>query len=167
MGHHKLLLQNVQHYKILSLFESYLRNISQQVNINTNQSKTGNVLGGVPQGCILDPPLFWVFMNDLPIFIRDSIRYVDLYANDRTLYHGLDKDMLENNLQHSLNLRKSWCPENGMKNNLDKAKLMLISSRQKRKCMKDNKLALVYDNFDLQLTSFEKVLGFHIDDNLP
>ena len=32
--------------------------------------------------------------------------------------------------------------------------------------MKDNKLALVYDNVDLQLTSCEKVLGLHIDDNL-
>ena len=32
--------------------------------------------------------------------------------------------------------------------------------------MKDNKLALVHDNFDLQLTSCEKVLGVHIDDNL-
>ena len=49
---------------------------------------------------------------------------------------------------------------------LDKTKLMLISSRQKRKCMKDNKLAIVYNNFDLQLTSCEKVLGVHIDDNL-
>ena len=43
---------------------------------------------------------------------------------------------------------------------------MLIASRQKRKCMKDNKLALVYDTFDLQLTSCDKVLGLHIDDNL-
>ena len=32
--------------------------------------------------------------------------------------------------------------------------------------MKDNKLAIVYDNLDLQLTSCEKVLGVHIDDNL-
>ena len=48
---------------------------------------------------------------------------------------------------------------------LDKTKQMLISRRQNRKCMKDNKLALVYDNFDLQLTSCEKVLAVHIDDN--
>ena len=59
-----------------------------------------------------------------------------------------------------------WCLVNGMIINIDKTKLMLISSRQKRKCMKDNKLASVYDNFDLQLTSCEKVLGVHIDDNL-
>ena len=57
-----------------------------------------------------------------------------------------------------------WCLENGMIINIDKTKLMLISSRQKRKCMKDNKLVIVYDNFDLQLTSCENVLGVHIDD---
>ena len=50
--------------------------------------------------------------------------------------------------------------------NIDKTKIMLISSRQKRKCMKDNKLAIDYDNFDLQLPSCEKVLGVHIDDSL-
>ena len=76
---------------------------------------------------------------------------------------GLDKDTLENNLQHSSNLLKMWCLENGMIINIDKTKLLLISSRQKRKCMKDNKLAIEYENFDLQLTSCEKVLGVHID----
>ena len=91
----------------------------------------------------------------------------NLYADDTTLHDfGLDKDTLENNLQNSLNLLKMWCLENGMIINIDKTKLMLISSRQKKKCMKDNKLAIEYDNFDLQLTSCEKVLGVHIDDSL-
>ena len=108
-----------------------------------------------------------IFINDLPLFIGDSIRSVDLYADDTTLYDiRLDKDTLENNLQHSLNLLKMWCLENGVKIHIDKTKLMLIPRKQKRKCMKDNKLAIVYDNFDLQLTSCEKVLGVHIDDNL-
>ena len=91
---------------------------------------------------------------------------MDLYADDTTLYDiGLGKDILENNLQHSLNLLKIWYLEHGMIINIDKIKLMLISSMQKRKCMKHNKLAFVYDNFDLQLTSCEKELGVHIDDN--
>ena len=58
--------------------------------------------------------------------------------------------MLENNLQHSFKLLKIWCLENGI---IINTKQLLISSRQKRKCMNDNKLALVYANFDLQLTS--------------
>ena len=154
MGHHKLLLQKLQHYIInklsLSWLESYLSNIPEQVTINRNQSKTGNVLYGVPQGSILGPPLFLIFIDNLPIFIRDSIRSVDLYADDTTLNDiGLDKDMLEINRQHPLHLLKIWCLENGMIINLDKTKLMLISSRQKRKCLKDNKMTLVDDNFDL------------------
>ena len=91
---------------------------------------------------------------------------MDLYADGTPLYDiGLDKDMLENNLQHSLNLLKMWCLESGLMINIDKTKLTLISSMQKRKGMKDNKLPLVYDKFDLQLKSCEKVLGFHIDHN--
>ena len=108
-----------------------------------------------------------IFINYLPLFIGDSIRSVNLYADCTTMYDiGLDKDMLENNLHHSLNLLKIWCFKNGMIINIDKTKLILISSRQKRKCLKYDKLALVYYNFDLQLTSCEEVLGVRIDDNL-
>ena len=106
---HIFLLQKLKHYKInklsLSWFESYLSHRTQQVNINTNLSKTGSVLYGVPQGSILGTLLFLIFINDLPLFIGNSIRSVDLYADDTTLYDiGLDKDTLENNLQLALNL---------------------------------------------------------------
>ena len=94
-----LLLQKLKDYKInklsLSWFELYLSHRTQQANIKTYQSKAGSVLYGVPQGSILDPLLFMIFINDLSLFIGDSIRSVDLYADDTTLY---DKDTLENNL---------------------------------------------------------------------
>ena len=87
------------------------------MNINKNQSKTGSVLYGVPQGFILGPLLFLTFINDLPLFNWDSIRSVDLYADDTTLYDiRLDKDTLEKNLQHSLSLLKKWCLEKWCEN---------------------------------------------------
>ena len=46
---------------------------------------------------------------------------------------------MEKNLQHALNLLNVWCLKNGMIMNIDKSNLMLISSRQKRSTMKDNK----------------------------
>ena len=167
---HRLLIQKLKHYKVndlsLSWFDSYL-NRTQQVTVNTSQSKAESIRSGVPQGSILGPLLFLIFINDLPLCLKDAVRSVDLYADDTTLYEiGFDKDILENNLQHALNLLNSWCLENGMIINIDKTKLMLISSRQKRQNMKDTNLTLAYENVDLRVTSCEKVLGVHIDDNL-
>ena len=75
---HKLLLQKLKHFKIIKLslswFDSYLSHRTQQVNINTNQSKTGSVLYGAQQGSILGPLLFLICINTLPLFIVDSIR---------------------------------------------------------------------------------------------
>ena len=168
---HNLLLQKLKHYKIkdlsLSWFDSYLHNRTQQVTVNTSQSKAESIRSDVPKGSILGPLLFLIFINELPLFLKDAVCSVDLYADDTTLYEiGFDKDVLENNLQHALNLLTTWCLENGMVINIDKTKLMSISSRQKRTNMKDSNLTLVYDNFDLQVTSCEKVLGVNIDDNL-
>ena len=102
-GRPLITIQKLKTYKTnkltLSWFESYLSQRTQLVNINTNQSKTENVLCCVPQGSILGPLLLFIFINDLHLFIGDSIRSVDLYTEDTTIYDiGLDKDTLENNL---------------------------------------------------------------------
>ena len=53
-------------------------------------------------------------------YYRGAIRSLDLYGDDTNIYDiGLDKDMLENNLQYALNLLKIWCQENGMIINID------------------------------------------------
>ena len=102
------------------------------MNINTNQSKYWKCTIWRTEGFHFRSSVIFDIINDLPLYIGESIRSVDLYAGDTTLYDiGLDKDTLENNLQHSLNLLKMWCLENGMIINIDKTKLILISSRQR------------------------------------
>ena len=77
------------------------------MNTNTNQAKSANVLCEVTLGSILGPLLFFIFINDSPLYFGDSNQSVGLYADDTTLYDiGLDRDMLENNPQHSLDLLK-------------------------------------------------------------
>ena len=133
---HNLLLNKLRIYRFIDLslswFKSYLSNRTQQVVINNLSSSSGDVVCGVPQGSILGPLLFLLFINDLPLSLKNSPISVDLYADDTTLYSiALDKSSLEADLQKALDSVHTWCLENGMLINTEKTKLMLIASRQK------------------------------------
>ena len=91
-------------------------------------SKPASVTSGVPQGSILGPSLFLIFINDLLLALQNSV-VVDLYADDTTFYDfQFDVFQLETNLQHALNLLHIWCQQNDMVLNMDKTKVMLITS---------------------------------------
>lgn len=167
---HKIILQKLKFYKCnepcLKWFESYLTNRTQRVSLSQNLSESASVTCGVPQGSILGPLLFLVFINDLPLFVQNS-SVVDLYADDSTFYNfDYDINQLKNNLQSSLESLHKWCKQNGMVINIDKTKVMLITSRQKRKCLQDPNLALRYNNIDIKMTTCDKILGVHVDEHL-
>ena len=158
---HQLLLKKLRIYKFsdmsLSWFKSYLDNRTQQVVINNSSSNSGEVMCGVPQGSILGPLLFLLFINDLPLSLTNCPVSVDLYADDTTLYSfALDKISLERNIQKALDSVHTWCLENGMLINIDKTKLMLIASRQKRSSLADTDLKLTYNNLDLKISTNEQ-----------
>ena len=163
---HQLLLQKLRIYKFsestLLWFKSYLNERTQQVVINNLNSTSGDVVCGVPQGSILGPILFLLFINDLPL----SLQNVDLYADDTTLYSiTSDKSTLETNLQNALNSVHIWCLENGMTINTDKTKLMLIASQQKRNSLIDSDLKITFNDLELKNSDNEKILGVHVDQN--
>ena len=111
---HKILLKKLKCYKCnnscLSWFESYLQNRTQPVSLNDNLSEAADVIHGVPQGSILGPLLFLLFINDLPLYLQNTFTIVDLYADDTTIYFSnADKLVLEKNLQSSLNCLQKWC----------------------------------------------------------
>ena len=87
---HKTLLKKLKCYKCnnscLSWFESYLQNRTQRVSLNDNLSEAADVIHGVPQGSILGPLLFLLFINDLPLYLQNTFTIVDLYADDTTIY---------------------------------------------------------------------------------
>ena len=85
---HLLLLKKLRHYKLsakaVNWVSSYLLNRKHKVVINNTDSATENIICGVPQGSILGPLLFLLFINDLPLYTYNVS--TDLYADDTTLF---------------------------------------------------------------------------------
>ncbi|MCG8034833.1 MAG: hypothetical protein JAZ03_22035 [Candidatus Thiodiazotropha taylori] len=166
---HEILLTKLKLYGISeetsTWFKTYLTHRQQQTSLHNVNSELKTVTYGVPQGSILGPLLFLLFINDLPLYIKDI--HAELYADDTTLFdiQGSTSD-IEKNLQQALNKLSMWCKYNGMVVNTEKTKLMLITTSQRRQRMENEGLSLKYTNDALGTVGHEKVLGVFVDHNL-
>ena len=70
--------------KLINLLKSYLSNLKQRVLINGSESDWGQIDSGVPQGSVLGPLLFLIYINDLEIGIKSHIKF---FADDTSLFY--------------------------------------------------------------------------------
>ena len=90
-----------------------------------------------------------------------------MYADDTTLYDiNKSRSAVEINLQAALNNVSTWCLNNGMVLNAAKTKVVLITTPQKRSRLVNQSLILKYKDVNLEVTSGDKILGVHINENL-
>ena len=82
---HTILQQKLEAYLINPFFLSYLSDRSQYVYVSGKLSAVGAMQTGVPQGSILGPLLFCIFINDLPLHIKDKKVRNSLFADDSSL----------------------------------------------------------------------------------
>lgn len=166
---HQILLSKLELYGIdnqtLIWFNTYLTHRQQQVSVNNSRSDFEPVTCGVPQGSILGPLLFLLFINDLPLYTANVS--TDMYADDTTLYDIQNsQETIEQNLQLALNQLRIWCKNNGMLLNSAKTKVMLVTTNQKRQRLNNANLKLHYMDESLHMVSSEKILGVFVDNNL-
>ena len=135
------------------------------MSVNGGKSDFKQIIYGVPQGSILGPLLFLLFINDLPLYTNNV--NADLYADDTTLYDMQDSsELIENNLQTALTNLQLWCQNNGMTLNSAKTKVMIVTTNQKRQRLNKETLDLKFNNNPLNMISNDKILGVFVDNNL-
>ena len=163
---HNLLITKLSSYGIsgnlLMWYHSYLSDRYQRVVLDGVFSSWLPVTSGVPQGYILGPLLFLVFVNDLPDYIGNGSQLHALFADDSKLYRILDTPNSALLLQQDLNSLVTWSVTSNMTFSPSKCKTLHISKK------KNPTNARPYYLGDQSLESVPQVkdLGITISDKL-
>ena len=149
----------------LSWFCSYLSERNQTVFINSKMSDSLKINHGIPQGSILGPLLFILFINDLPLCLKKG--GIHMYADDTSVYvTGKDVNELNTCLNMELEEVSKWCNTNKLVINQLKTNCMLICSPQKRTRLDTHNLNVTMSGIPLQNVEKQTVLGVIIDNSL-
>ena len=162
---HHIFLEKLYHYGIRGCahywFTSYLSNRKQFVTYNGTQSEQQTIKCGVPQGSILGPLLFLVYINDLPHICHNT--FPVLFADDTNLFiSGKDINHLEQTINTELDNIILWLKANKLSLNIKKTQFMLFSGFKKTK----PSINLKIEGESISETVKSKFLGVIIDNKL-
>ena len=160
---HNILINKLQYYGIkgtaLDLFQSYLSNRRQYVQFGNNKSDTTEITTGVPQGSILGPQLFIIYINYIIKF--STLFHTIIYADDTTLV-GKFRDFelcnghsLSENINYEITKLTDWLNVNKLSLNTKKTKLMIFHTPQK----KFNMPTIKINNTELEPATHFNYLG--------
>ena len=140
----------------LKLIHNYLSNRKQRTKINSRYSSLLKIIYGVPQGSILGPLLFNIFLIDLFFIIEDND--IPSYADDNTPYFIVDNiDAVIKSLKEASEVLFKWFNDNLVKINADKCHLFVSTN---------NTVKIKIGHFDITNSKSEKLLGANFDHKL-
>ncbi len=167
---HDVLLEKMIFYGVsqneLKWFQSYLTNRYQQCQINGVLSKKGKTISGVPQGSILGPLLFLIYINDLPNCLKSTVPC--LYADDTQIFTSShDPTKISDNLNSDLENITDWLIVNKLQSHPTKTKMMVIGSRHNLNVkVADLRSNIKINNNDVSPVFSQKCLGIYLDERL-
>ena len=142
----------------LSYMKSYLTDRKQRVRVNKTFSEWESTTTGVSQGSILGPLLFYIFLNDLFLFISNSS--LSNYADDNTLYSFWDNlKKIKDNLWNSFDTVHQWFYENYMVLNAGKCHFMCLGNNTENE-------TFLFHNILMENSKEQKLISVTIDNNL-
>ena len=162
---HSILLLKLYHYgvrgKAYEWFQSYLSNRKQFVCVNGHDSDSFSLTCGVPQGSVLGPLLFLLYVNDLPN--TSSLLTFHLFADDTNIYYSCKNlDDLESKLNHELKVVAEWLKSNMLALSILKTNFILFHSKK----LKPSKLFnLKVDGVNIKQVFTVRYLGVTFDSN--
>ena len=162
------LLRKLEFYGVrsqtLAWFKSYLTGRKQKTLVGGELSDFCILICGIPQGSILGPLLFILYINDLPscgVYSKPR-----MYADDTTLTSAAeDPDTLQVIMNSDLDTIQTWLKVNKLTLNVKKTKYMLIGSRPKLDLVSNN-FAVKVDNISIERVTVYKSLGVSVDEDL-
>lgn len=159
---HGLLIAKLNAYGVskdaCSLLHSYLSCRKQRVKLNGSFSKWAHVVRGVPQGSLMGPVLFNIYINDL-LFVLEKECVVYNYADDNTLSCAHpEANIVKGTLEKACSSAITWFDSNYMKVNPDKFQFLLLHGH--------TSFSLNISGHTINPTQVIKLLGVHIDKNL-
>ena len=118
--------------KVLKWISAWLSNRQQRVVLNGQQSSWIQVTSGVPQGSILGPILFTIFINDLDEGVDEVVKILVKFADDTKLGHAVDTDQEREAFQTALDTLCSWAETWNMRFNVDKCHVVHVGRSNKK-----------------------------------
>ena len=161
---HRRLLLKIEKYgitgNILGWISSFLHKRSQKILVNDSYSKPSPVTSGIPQGSVLGPLLFVIYINDLPDVV-DPDTFIFLFADDTKVFKRIespsDQTQLQTDLQNMYNWSSVWL----LKFHPEKC----VSMSMGKKSSDEDRLYCM-DGHQLNKSACEKDLGIYIDQEL-
>ena len=163
---HDILLYKLNHYGIrgtpLKWFSNYLNNRFQYTHFANCSSNCSPIKHGVPQGSILGPLLFLVYINDITKS-SENLEFV-LYADDTTLFYTQsDTEKIKENIEFELSKVTTWFKINKLLVNFDKTHFVPFHNKSSDIVNALENIAITIDSHTLNKSNNVNFLGIHID----